>query len=151
MTQSNSLTSPPPPLSSSGFFKCANGSGAARAIDATISFPVCPATPGGTLLGGTVSILVQTDTGGGGMTCAPGASNVWDVMISDESAHKIFWCPYQMTTTGMGSIQSNAFFGAPVPSLPGPDSASSLGTRNHFRLTAGESVKITSSIFSVRI
>jgi len=135
-----------PMLSASGFFECVNGSGAARAIDATISFPVCPATPGGTLLGGTVSILVTTDAGGGGMTCAPGASNVWDVMISDESAHKIFWCPYQMSTTGMGAIQSNAYFGAPVPSLPGPDSASSIGSRNHFRLTSGESVKITSTL-----
>lgn len=135
-----------PMLSASGYFQCVNGSGAPRSVDASMSFPVCPATPGGTLLGGTVSILVTTDADGGGMTCAPDTTHVWDVMISDESAHKIFWCPYQMSTTGMGAIQSNAFFGAPVPSLPGPDFASSIGSRNHFRLTAGESVKVTSTL-----
>lgn len=135
-----------PMLSASGLFKCANGSGATRGFDATISFPVCPATSGGTLLGGTVSLLVTTDAGGGGMVCLPGAENVWDVIVSDEAVHQIFWCPYQMTTTGMGSMQSNAFFGAPVPSLPGPDAATSIGSRNRFSLTAGESLTITSTL-----
>lgn len=134
-----------PTASAIGQFKCTNNSAVSRGVEAAISFPLCPVYAGGTLFGGSVTLLVVANADGGGIFCLPGAESVWQAMIGDEAAHNLYWCPFQMQTTGSGTMQSTSVFGAPIPGKPGPDSAPTLGSRNRLTITAGESLTVTSN------
>lgn len=129
-----------------GQCKITNGSSGPRSVEAGILFSLCPKIPGGTLFGGSVTLLLQTNSDGGGVTCAPGASSGWSAHISGSDYQSLFFCPFQMTKTGSGSIQASTVFGAPVPSKPGPDFASSMEFHHRFSITAGEIVTATSSL-----
>jgi len=135
-----------PTASAAGQFKCTNNSGVTRGVDASVDFPLCPAVSGGTLYGGTVTMLVVTNADGGGVTCLPGSNCVWQATVGGSAIHGLFWCPFQIVTTGAGTMQSNSVFGAPVPGLPGPNSAPSIGSRNRFSLSSGDAVTITSNL-----
>jgi len=135
-----------PKASINGKFECHNLTPSEHTIDAKFVVPVCPVFEGGTLLGGSVALLATTDAGGGGIWCIRGTPSVWEAIISEQSAHTLFYCPFQMTTTGAGTMQSNAVFGAPIPGLPGPTAAANIGSRNRFTIGAGDKVKFTSLI-----
>ncbi|MBX3354414.1 MAG: hypothetical protein KF724_01800 [Phycisphaeraceae bacterium] len=127
-------------------FKCVNTSGVPRGVEAWIEFPLCPAVPGGTKIGGTLTVLLLTDANGGSVSCLPGANSAWQLMIGGEAAHSMYWCPFQLASSGSGSIQNNSQFGMPIPALNGPNSAPTLGSRHRFALTNGETVTFTTNV-----
>jgi len=135
-----------PTSSVSGQCKITNASASPRSVLASIDFTLCPDIPGGTLFGGAVTMLVQTNGDGGGVTCAPGAISAWSAHISGSEYQGLFYCPFQMTKTGSGSIQASTQFGTPVPSKPGPYSANGMSLHHRFTITAGEIATTTSSI-----
>jgi len=136
------------PMSSvSGQFKCVNSSGATRAIDSGVTFDLCPALAGGTQLGGNFTLLLATNSDGGNVSCISGVPSLCEVSVGDISAHKMFWCPFSMSSSGSGTMQTGGSFGTPVPSLAGPSSAPTIGSRNHFKLSAGDALTITSNVF----
>jgi len=129
-----------------GQTKYTNTSGVPRSVKSQLSFQACPVLPGGTLFGGSVTVLVVTDANGGGVTCAPGSTSVWQATINDTVQHILFACPFQMTKTGSGSLQTSTQFGTPVPSKPGPDDASSFGMNHNLTVTSGEAVTLTTTL-----
>lgn len=135
-----------PTASISGYFQCVNTTSQTKVVDASFVVPACPEMPGGTLFGGTVTLLVTANPGGASINCAPGASSLWEAIVSDRTSHKMFFCPFQMSTTGSGTIQSNGVFGAPIPGLDGPESTKNIGSRNRFSVTPGDSLKVTSML-----
>ncbi|MBX3354413.1 MAG: hypothetical protein KF724_01795 [Phycisphaeraceae bacterium] len=130
----------------SGWIKCSNSSSTAQGIDASFSVPLCPDIPGGTTIGGSVTLLATANQNGATISCLPGAVSLWQVLIDETTTHQEYWCPFILSTTGSGTIQTNKIFGAPIPSLPGPNSAPSVGSRNRFTISDGDSFQITSNI-----
>lgn len=130
----------------SGWIKAVNFTNKVHGIDASVVVPLCPDIPGGTLLGGNVVLQAAANATGGAITCLPGSSSIWQVLIGEQPSHNSFFCPFVMSTTGAGTMQTSNVFGAPIPSLPGPSSAPNAGTRNRFSLTPGDALTITSNV-----
>lgn len=135
-----------PIASMNGQFKCVNTSGATHGVEAKVEFDLCPVLVGGTKVGGTVAVMLTANSDGGSITCLPGADYLWQTWVGEQMAHGLYFCPFQLATTGAGTIQGNTAFGTPIPSKSGPPSAPSLGTRNRFNITNGESFTITSNV-----
>jgi len=129
-----------------GQVRCDNTSSLTHNMTVSINFPFCPSAPEGTAFGGMVTVYVETDEGGGSLVCPPGASSIWQATIGQVPIYSAFYCPFQMATTGSGTMRTTHVFGAPIPSLPGPAVALSAGSRNNFRVTPGDAVKVTSSL-----
>lgn len=128
-----------------GQLRCENVTALPHVVSINVNFPFCPTSPEGTAFGGMVTVYVETDDGGGSLLCPPGSRSIWQATVGQESVYSAFYCPFQMSTTGSGTMRTTHVFGAPIPSLPGPAVAPSAGSRNNFRITAGDAVKITSS------
>ncbi len=135
-----------PQVSFTGQVKYTNTSTTEHSVNTKLVFQACPVIPGGTLFGGAVSFLVQTNADGGGVTCAPGSLAAWQALINEEVSHNLFFCPFQMTKTGSGSLQTSTNFGTPVPSKVGPDLAESIGMHHNISVTGGEAVTLTSAM-----
>jgi len=135
-----------PTASITGQVTVANNSPVPLGIDAQISIPLCPDIPGGTLLGGNASLKVTTNVNGGALTCLPGEISLYQVHIGDTVANNLFWCPIRMSTSGAGTMQTSVSYGAPVPSLPGPNSAPNAGIRTRLTITDNDSVIVSSTL-----
>jgi hypothetical protein len=107
-------------------------------LDFTVDFDVdiCPAISEGAVNGGNGKLTLVTD-GPGALTCGE-APAVFGVKMNGELDSAIFWCPFQLATTGSGSMSSTSTFGLPGPSDPGPRDVSSIGTQLAFHLTGGD-------------
>lgn len=128
-----------------GQIKYTNSSSTTHTISSHSVFDTCPAIPGGTLFGGAVTMLVMTNANGGGVTCAD-APSAWQATINETAYHNLFSCPFQMTKTGSGSLQTSTQFGTPIPSKPGPDLADAIGMNHAFTLTDGDSLTVTTTL-----
>lgn len=135
-----------PTAAITGQVKYSNLTSVAHTVNAQIVFQACPIIPGGTLFGGSVTMLVVTDANGGGVTCAEGAPAAWQATINGTPWHNVFSCPFQMTKTGSGSLQTSTQFGTPVPSKPGPATAENLGLNHAVNITSGEVLTVTSML-----
>lgn len=129
-----------------GQVRCDNPTSQTHNVSVSVNFPFCPSSPEGTEYGGMVTVYVETDDGGGSLVCPPGAMSIWQATIGQQPIYNAFYCPFQMTTTGSGTMRTTHVFGAPIPSLPGPAVALSAGSRNNMRISAGDAVKVTSSL-----
>lgn len=135
-----------PIASIEGSLSVINLTGMAHGIDTSVEFPACPTFHGGTLFGGSVTYFAVTDANGGGVTCLPGATHTWDALLDGNSAWGVHYCPYQMVTTGSGTMLNVAPFGGGAPSIAGPASTSSVGSRNRVTVSAGDALTVTSVV-----
>ena len=112
----------------------------------TITLPTT--TNVSTLIGGSVAGGLTTDTAGGALTDAGGP--VWSALIDNNVVATMLNNPFSVSLPGAGSAGIGPeSFGAPIPSLPAPAVASSIGIRLTFSLTPGDQASFT-SVFVVK-
>ena len=122
-----------------------NGANTTQHFTFVFTLPVAPML-GGTLTGGRVSGTL-TDQGGGGATVStagPGTA-FYTAQLDGADWQKLYTDPIAFNalngSTGIPQLQ----FGTPIPSLPGPPVAASIGIRLDFLLTAFDAVSFTSN------
>lgn len=112
----------------------------ALAITVMVDFEaaICPGLVGDILLGGSASIKLIADAGGGVLGCGP-LDNALVCAISDGTPMATpYYCPFSMAESGAGTISTSTQFGTPFPSLPGPDQLASLGHRINVLVSPGD-------------
>jgi hypothetical protein len=119
-----------------GLLKFTNSSPVTRAFAISADVALCPAIVGGSLLGGTTTLTLST-TGPGSLTCANSVPIVQAIADGNQVGN-LFYCPFNMQTTGSGTLTSNALFGLPGPSLAGPAAIGTIGARFQGTITAND-------------
>jgi PEP-CTERM motif len=109
------------------------------------TLPITP-IPGNTVTGGSFRGTV-TDNDGNGATIATGTGSAFYTAQLDGAAWQSLYPAVSSVSAGsfLSSNITPASFGAPIPSLPGPPVASSIGIQLDFSLTAFDSASITSN------
>lgn len=137
-----------PTASLGGQVTVINNSAIARVLDIIVDAPVCQPLPGGTTFGGSVVCTLTTNADGGAVTCAPGATSVWQGTLNGVNAQGVYFCPFTMGSSGSGTMQSTVLFGTPIPSLSGPPALSMIGSRTRFTITPGEKLVLNSTVIA---
>jgi|GEM_PF-1801161 len=118
----------------------------------SINFTLPVVVPYKTLeVDGTQKYYIATNSEGGTLSCAAGAE--LSSVGTDLGAQSILSnCPFNIGATGAGNATTDIPIGAMLPYAPGNGVAVSGGTLSdltlsyHFKLTAGDTVKITPNI-----
>ncbi len=113
-----------------------------------VVLPIFPTLPGGTELLGSAGIGLTTDSGGGTVASIGGAP-VWQGLIDGAPINSaaLFFPPFELSNSGLGSSSSSANFGIPVP-VVGPPALDTIGIRISFSVTQNDQVGVT-SVFRV--
>jgi hypothetical protein len=102
------------------------------------SLGVAPVGPS-SLTGGSVAGGVTDYTGDGATLSAPTGSALFTTLIDNAVWQSLYPFPYSVSAGQFLSADvPAASFGSPIPSLPGPAVASSIGIKYDFNLTAGD-------------
>lgn len=104
------------------------------------------AIPGGTLTGGSFR-GTATDRDGNGVTFSTVAGSAFYTALLDGVSWQILYgdpASYSAGAYGSATIP-NVTFGSPIPSLPGPSVAGTIGIKLDFLLTGFDSASITSN------
>jgi len=121
----------------------------ANAVDVRLEvlLPVAAGGPG-TLMAGSAAIGLTTDGGGGSLHSLAGLP-VWQGLLDGSPAGPaaMFFDPFDMTHTGLGSSSADSNFGLPG-GVPGGSVASSIGIDINFSLTSLDQASFT-SVFNV--
>mgnify|MGYP000428944659 CR=1 FL=1 len=133
-----------PQTSLTGTVKVVNSSATTRNFKSGFSTPICPIITEGSLIGGAIT-LTLTAVGPGALGCFNGLPVV-QIMQDDEPVASMFWCPFNLSTTGSGTVSSNNIYGLPGPSLPGAIVSSSIGEAQQYSLTAWDSATVQVSL-----
>lgn len=121
-----------PQSSLNGLVVVKNNGDETRSFTCGIEIPICPSIENGSLLGGTAKITLVAD-GPGSVVCDGGP--VANVVTDGNPVVTLFHCPFQLATTGSGTVSTNTIFGLPGPSLAGPRKVELLGARQKFKLS----------------
>lgn len=114
-----------------------NSASKVQAIMATVDFELCPELSAGSYVGCVASLKGVTNVNGGAITC--GVSDVLAQITYDgEFGDGLYYCPFTMSKTGMGTVTTNITYGTPVPSKPGPEKVSTMGMKLDISLTDGD-------------
>lgn len=115
--------------------------------DETINFALTVTLPTialpDTFIGGSASVGLTTDSGGGMLGTVDG-NPLWTALMDGVAVESLFDAPYSLANAGLGSVGDAESFGSPIPSQDGPALASSIGIRIEFSLTGNDQFSITS-------
>jgi hypothetical protein len=101
--------------------------------------------PGGALTGGRIISGMLTDNNGDGATLsAPTGSAIYTALIDGADWRTLYADPTSFPVASGSTAIPQAIFGDPIPSLPGPAVASTIGIRLDFELTGLDSLSLTS-------
>jgi hypothetical protein len=113
-----------------------------------VLLPVASGGPG-SLAAGSAAIGLTTNADGGSLQSLTDIA-VWRGLVDGSPvgpAASLFFDPFDMTHTGLGSSSADANFGIPVP-ISGPLVSTSIGIDINFSLTSLDQASIT-SVFNV--
>jgi hypothetical protein len=130
-----------------GMFEFCNTSPADIDVEFVFDLPLCPLAVGACSIGGSTTVKVTLDDGGGKLSC-PAGDALWSAMLDGNVADSLFYGPFQMSGTGKGTPMTYATFGVPIPGKNFNGGAGAFGLRHRFVITPGEKVKFT-NLFSV--
>jgi hypothetical protein len=133
-----------PQTSLAGTVKVTNNSALTRSFVSGFSVPVCPRIENGSQLGGAVTVTL-TASGPGTLTCIPGQPIVQTV-VDGVVVQSVFFCPFNLSTTGSGTASSNTVYGLPGLTVVGPESIVMIGERQQYSLTAWDSATVQVSL-----
>ncbi len=102
-----------------------------------------------TLIGGSASIGLTTDSGGGTLGTVDD-NPLWTVLMDGVAVESLFDAPYSLSNAGLGSVGDAQAFGMPIPSQDGPALNSDIAIRIEFSLTGNDQFSIT-SVFAALI
>ncbi len=120
-------------------------------VDITIQviLPIFPALGLGSEMQGSAAVGLTTDAGGGSLSTF-GGMPLWQGLIDGSpvgNAASLFFAPFALTNSTIGSSSSSGNFGAPFP-VVGPPVLNSIGIEINFSLTQLDQASIT-SVFNV--
>lgn len=121
-----------------------NNSDTTHSYKVTFDVPICPAIENGSLMGGTAKVTL-TASGPGLLTCGEGTGLV-QASADDVPVTALFACPFQLGSTGSGTLSSTAQFGLPGPTFVGPTSLSSIGETLSLQLTSGDTAAFQTTL-----
>lgn len=121
----------------------------ARSIDVSVAveMPFIPLIPEESALSAVVTIGLTTGPGGGKISSRP--PYLWQAIVDDAVAgpsSSLFYDPFFMSSSGIGSSSTQQNFGIPIP-IPGPPISDSIGFALNFNLTSFDTASI-SSVFT---
>lgn len=128
----------------SGALTVDNMSGETLPFYTSLSVPMCPLSSETSLIGGLVSIALQTDADGGSLSSS-GSPSVWSASLDGQEVQGLFWAPYSLATSGAGSMQTYNIFGNPFPGMPSQGMAEDVALNYDFLLTAGDHAVINTT------
>src|SRR5262245_61596789 len=111
----------------------------------TITLLTAPLGPGGTLTGGSVAGGVTDNDGNGAtLSTAPGSA-LYTALIDGVVHQTLFTDPTSLSVVNPfdSADLTPGAFGVPIPSLPGPNVATSIGIRYDFTLTSQDAASFT--------
>jgi hypothetical protein len=116
-------------------------------VQLMVLLPVASTGPA-SQMAGSAAIGLTTNANGGSLQSLANTP-VWQGLIDGAAAGgaSLFWDPFDMTHTGLGSSSADSNFGIPVP-VGGPSVANSIGIDINFSLTSLDQASIT-SVFNV--
>ena len=119
--------------------------GTTQQITLLFTLPVSP-IPGGTLTGGSYRGSVTDNNGDGATIAAPTGSALYTAMLDGSNWQQLYTAPNSFSAgLFLSSNIPSTNFGSPIPSLPGPAVASSIGIKLDFTLTGLDSASFTSN------
>ena len=109
-----------------------------------VLLPIAPLLPGGTELLGSAGVGLTTDSNGGTVASINGVP-IWQALIDGApvTGASLFFAPFELSNSGLGSSSSSANFGIPIPVI-GPAALDTIGIRISFSVTQNDQVGITS-------
>ena len=109
------------------------------------TLPVAP-IPGSTLTGGSFRGTVTDNDGNGATISTVAGSALYTAQLDGANWQSLYPHNIAIAAPAFGSQAiTTQSFGSPIPSLPGPGVASSIGIRLDFNLTAFDSASFTSN------
>ncbi len=121
-----------------------NMSGETMPFYASVNIPMCPLASNTSLIGGLVSIALQTDADGGAVSSTSGPA-VWSAALDGQVVQSLFWSPYSLATSGAGSMQTYNIFGNPFPGMPAAGMSDGIEVTYDFSLTSGDHAVINTT------
>ena len=120
-------------------------------VDVTllVTLPIAPQLGLGSEMQGSAAVGLTTDAGGGSLSTF-GGKPLWQGMLDGTpvgTAAALFFSPFALTNSSIGSSSSSDNFGIPFPAV-GPPVLNSVGIEINFSLTQLDQASIT-SVFSV--
>jgi hypothetical protein len=122
-----------------------NSQAFAQHITLVYTLPVV-AMPFGTVTGGRVSgTLTDQDANGASVSTAGAGTAFYTALLDGANWQQLYTDPASFAVLGTSTAIPNVTFGSPIPSLPGPAVASTIGIRLDFILSGFDSVSFTSN------
>jgi len=116
-----------------------NLTSATRDLEVVIDLPFCRLIDGPTLVGGSASLSLLANAGGGMLSVPVGESGL-SALVGGAAAATMFDAPFFVFTSGSGLVSTSGDFGLPAPSLAGPDFADGMELALSFRITGGDTL-----------
>jgi len=133
-----------------GIIAVTNNTLATQQFTLTFILPIS-AIPGGTLIGGSIQGGVTDNNGDGAtLSTAPGSA-LYTALIDGVVHQTLFADPTVLTVVNpfdSADLSPPGAFGTPIPGLPGPGVATSIGIRYDFTLTGQDAASFT-GVFDV--
>jgi hypothetical protein len=117
-----------------------NQTEATREVKVTVEVPICPALEGGSLVGGTSTLTLQS-TDAGSFSCASSPA-VLTFLANGAQVGVLFPCPFAISAGGSGTLSSNSQYGLPGPNVPGPTTLTTIGVRQHLTITGLDTAQV---------
>lgn len=113
-----------------------------KTIKFSIGFDVeiCPAIEGGSFNGASGKVTLTTN-GAGSLVCGD-AGSLLEITSDGRHDGSLFYCPFQLATTGSGTMSSTATLGLPGPTHPGATQVSSIGEKLSLSLTPYDTASV---------
>jgi hypothetical protein len=117
-----------------------NQTSATREVKVTVEVPICPELDGGSLVGGTTTLTLQS-TDAGSFSCASSPA-VLTFLANGAQVGVLFPCPFAITAGGSGTLSSNSQYGLPGPNVSGPTTLTTIGVRQHLTITGLDTAQV---------
>jgi hypothetical protein len=114
-------------------------------VSVAVEMPFTPLITEESALSALVTIGLTTGSGGGQISSRP--PYLWQALIDDAVAgpsSSLFYDPFFMSGSGMGSSSTQQNFGIPIP-IPGPPISDNIGFALNFNLTSFDTASISST------
>lgn len=121
-----------------------NHTDAPQTLQCGFSLPLCPAIGGGSFVGGTMTMTLNSQ-GPGSITCSP-ASELVRVQGDGGTLVQVFPCPFNLAASGSGNAGVPTTFGLPGPNIGGPDEIMSIGISESIVLTGQDAAALSFTI-----
>ncbi|MBL9148886.1 MAG: hypothetical protein JNM94_09360 [Phycisphaerae bacterium] len=126
-----------PQANINGQLKIENLSNGPRSVKFGVHLPICPAITSDPAFG-VLSVMTLTTDGPGYLVCVE--DGLINFTNGTQTVKSLFTCPYQLGTTGSGTMTSTAQFGTPGASAPTAIEFDELGVYSHCNISESDFV-----------